>query len=250
MSLSWNSVYDRPGPFATVLADVSLANEVGSRALRTLAQSIGLDLDELGASPGAVEHVRGRMSEPVTTLGPSSRYLVATAQGVVVDEVLPMTPVVPLVEWEPLPDPGPLLTRESSVSFLVGGTQSPQGLRGDVEHAAQEAVRRQLDGLRAQIAGRLASGTSLHVGVGETLEALAEGQLEVLALDLDRTGRRHVDVGDHPGLDLGAVAAGSVRADLVLLAGASRRGVAVVVAESTALQGQEAVGLPPSPRES
>ncbi len=112
-------MYDQPGPFATVLADVSLASENGASAVEALAQSIGQDLDGFGAPPEVVDGVRGRLADPVHDPAPRSRYIVASAAGVLVDEVIPVAVTTPVVEWEPLPDPGPLLMHEAEARPFV-----------------------------------------------------------------------------------------------------------------------------------
>ena len=45
----WKTLYASDGPFATVVADISLASASGIESLHALSQTIGQDLDELGA---------------------------------------------------------------------------------------------------------------------------------------------------------------------------------------------------------
>ena len=127
MAPTWKMLYASDGPFATVVADISLAGASGTESLHALSQTIGQDLDELGAPPSVVDEVRGRFAVADPSPTPQSRFVVATAAGVLVDEVVPDACSTPLVEWEPLPDPGPLLDHESERTPVVLVTADADG---------------------------------------------------------------------------------------------------------------------------
>lgn len=119
MAPTWKMLYATEGPFATVVADISLASESGVESLHALSQTIGHDLDELGAPPSVVDAVRARFTVAEHASAPRSRFVVASPAGVLVDEVIPDACSTPVVEWETLPDPGPLLEHETERTPVV-----------------------------------------------------------------------------------------------------------------------------------
>ncbi|GAA2085252.1 hypothetical protein GCM10009821_28470 [Aeromicrobium halocynthiae] len=127
MAPTWKMLYASDGPFATVVADISLASASGIESLHALSQTIGQDLDELGAPPSVVDEVRARFAVAEPSTAPQSRFVVASPAGVLVDEVVPDACSTPLVEWEPLPDPGPLLDHETERTPVILVTADPDG---------------------------------------------------------------------------------------------------------------------------
>lgn len=105
-------VIDRPGPWATVYADISHGTEDAEKQQELLAQATTAQLFALGADEatcGAVHEalIAPRSGEPGAHAG---RVLFATDGVVVLDTPLPGPPATPFAAWGPVPRVTPLLT--------------------------------------------------------------------------------------------------------------------------------------------
>src|SRR5919206_1224938 len=100
-------VFSRPGPYATVCADVTHTTENADTELDLRVRAVAEKLTEQGAPDEVVEAVRGRLLEgneggAAGTL--KGRAVVVASDGsVVLDQALVDTPRSELVEWSPQP---------------------------------------------------------------------------------------------------------------------------------------------------
>jgi hypothetical protein len=97
-------VYQREGPFATVLLDVSRDGESGAREHELRVRAAGEDLARIGVSDSVVGLVTERLSERVEMAAPVARTVVANDGAVVFDEVSHQRVDQAVVSWAPLPD--------------------------------------------------------------------------------------------------------------------------------------------------
>lgn len=113
-------LHESPGPFATVLVDVSLDREDADKEVEVRARDVTDQLTELGAPTSMSEEIRSRVvDDPVHEPAPRSRFLVSGADGILLDETLPVATPDAVVTWDRLPDLGPLLVRRAgSIPFV------------------------------------------------------------------------------------------------------------------------------------
>jgi ribosomal protein L7Ae-like RNA K-turn-binding protein len=144
------TVFDAPGPYATVCADVTHTTENADTELDLRVRAVAEKLIEQGAPEAVVESVRGRLLEgngggiAGTWRG---RAVVAAADGtVVLDEPLADSPRTEVIEWSPRPDLLPVLRQLPGrvphivvVIDRVGADITVTGLAG-------EPVQEEVDG--------------------------------------------------------------------------------------------------------
>jgi hypothetical protein len=99
-----STVFQANGPFATVALDVSHDSESGAHEHELRVRATREQLVEEGADETVVEAVTARLSERVDEAAPVGRIVVATAGGVVFDEIVHERVDVPAVHWGLLPD--------------------------------------------------------------------------------------------------------------------------------------------------
>lgn len=112
-------LFTRQGPFASVAMDVSLDSESGERTLELRAREVGDRLLEQGAPAEVVDRVRGALEQPVREPAPRTRFVVATGEGVLLDEVVAEPTTQAEVVWAPLPDTARLMALQQEVTSLV-----------------------------------------------------------------------------------------------------------------------------------
>jgi hypothetical protein len=139
-------LYGAPGPFATVMLDVSHDNENGEHEHELRVRAATEELAGLGAPDTVVKEVSERLGELVPDPSPVSRTVVATSQGVVFDDVSHSRADRPVVAWGPLPDLASWVEHQDAVTPFVLAVVDHEG--GDVavydsdvpEPAEQESV--------------------------------------------------------------------------------------------------------------
>ena len=97
-------LYDDPGPFASVLVDVSRDSEDAGHQLELRIRALREQLLEEGAPADVVEALGARLDEVVHQPAPVSRQLVATERGVLLDEVVHARFDDQYARWDALPD--------------------------------------------------------------------------------------------------------------------------------------------------
>lgn len=112
-------IFKTPGPFATVLLDVSQDTENGRHEHDLRVREAGTALAEQGASQEVVDAVCTRLSETVNRPAPLARLVVATADGVVFDETVGARVDRPTTTWGPLPDLGAWVAEQDNVTRFV-----------------------------------------------------------------------------------------------------------------------------------
>ncbi len=95
---------DHKGPFATLCLDVSRDTEAGSTQVELRVRELADRLAELGAPQGVREEVAQVAAAPTHVAGRVGRLVVADAEGVVADLLLPEPPVRPEAGWGPAPE--------------------------------------------------------------------------------------------------------------------------------------------------
>ena len=96
--------YQSEGPFATVLLDVGRGTESGAQEQELRVREAGAELSRIGVPDDIGELVAGRLAERVETPAPVSRAIVATRDGVVLDEITHQRVDQAAVTWGPLPN--------------------------------------------------------------------------------------------------------------------------------------------------
>ncbi|MCW2815549.1 MAG: hypothetical protein JWN84_3004 [Nocardioides sp.] len=97
-------LYQQPGPFATVLVDVSRDSENGEHEHELRVRDAVGSLEEQGASADVVSAVRGRLLQPPGQQAPVARLVVASAAGVLLAETAGFRADLATATWGPLPD--------------------------------------------------------------------------------------------------------------------------------------------------
>jgi hypothetical protein len=93
-----------PGPFATVILDVSHDTEDAARQDELRRRGVREELSGQGAPESVVEAVDGALADAPPPDGTAGRVLVAAEKGVLVDAALPAPPRSWVSTWAPLPD--------------------------------------------------------------------------------------------------------------------------------------------------
>ena len=179
-------VHDRPGPFLTVHVEVGGSPEGAGRRVEERWRTLRHDLEKARVDRLLIDDIGDRFVEDLRLPGAARRTVVATEDGVVLDEVQ-----VGESEWPettelfaPLPDLAGWLWSQARV-----GTGPDDDLVAD---------------LRARVRRRRPD--AVH-GVHEVLEALVRDRVERVVMDL-RAAREHsVRPAEHDGLVLPAAAA-------------------------------------------
>jgi hypothetical protein len=123
-------LYDAPGPFASVMLDVSHDNENGEHEHELRVRAATEELSGLGAPDDVLKEVSARLDELVTDPAPVGRMVVATPERVVLDEVVHTRVDQPVVSWGPLPDLARWVEHQDSVVPFVLAVVDHEG--GDV----------------------------------------------------------------------------------------------------------------------
>lgn len=114
------AMLDRPGPFCTVLRDVTRNSEDSQHQIELAMRGIGERLISEGAPRGVVDEVTGLFLERQRTHGSAGRFVVASTQDVLADEVLAQWEAPEVATFGPLPDVTAWLAhKEDSSPVLV-----------------------------------------------------------------------------------------------------------------------------------
>ena len=125
-----STLYQSTGPFATVLIDVGHENENGEHEHELRVRAACDDLRAQGADDAVVATVSERLGELVPQPAPVGRVVVATADGVVHDEVMHTQLDQPVATWASLPDLARWIERRDAVVSFVLAVVDHEG--GDV----------------------------------------------------------------------------------------------------------------------
>jgi hypothetical protein len=128
----------------------------------------------------------------------------------------------------PVPGGGDVVTVDSG--GRAAGT-SDEALWADVERLLDELRARETDDLLQELARGTAIAEGVITGPDRVADAFVKGEVERLVLDLEDARSTTVAASDHPGLVLpeGAMSAGPLPADQVLVAAAALTGAEVSV---------------------
>jgi hypothetical protein len=113
-------VFKLDGPFATVDVDVSRDSENGEHEHELRVRAACERLAEQDADPAVVEHILEVLSTVVERPGPVVRLVVATRDGVQLDEAAGIRVDDTLATWGPLPDLTRWIShRDRAVTFVL-----------------------------------------------------------------------------------------------------------------------------------
>lgn len=105
MRLDWlRDACAAPGPFATVLLDVTHDTEDAARQDELRRRGVREELAGQGAPETVVEAVDTALADAPPPDGTGGRILVAAEKGVLVDATTPAPPRAAVTAWSPLPD--------------------------------------------------------------------------------------------------------------------------------------------------
>ena len=114
------SVFQAPGPFATVMLDVSHDSENAEHEHGLRVRSACASLAEQGADEATVTAVAEQLAELVRRGSPVSRVVVANRDGVLLDELAGVRFDDIHATWSPLPDLAPWVQHQDSrVTFVL-----------------------------------------------------------------------------------------------------------------------------------
>jgi hypothetical protein len=196
---SLSPVFSAKGPFATVLLDVSHDSENAEQEHDLRVRSACEALSEQGAEESLVETVRSRIGEKVTRPAPVARFVVASADGIVLDELAGFRVDQPVASYGALPDlAGWIAHKDGTRSFVlavvdhVGGDvavydsdvpapEEEANVEGQTHHAHKvpvggwSALRYQhvTENVWAENAAKVADEIAKHVQAGQDLVLLA-----------------------------------------------------------------------------
>lgn len=195
-------LFSRQGPFASVAMDVSLDQEDGARALELRTREVTDRLSQQGAPSRVVDAVRRVLEEPVQRPAPRSRFVVATEEGVLLDQVRAEPTAQPEAVWSALPDITRMLALQQEVTSLVlvsvdhtGGSVTTYD-SGELEVTDSEEVEGDEDFVQ-----KVRGGGMAHRRYQATSEEVwRENARDVAALALEkvRAGERLVVVAGSP----------------------------------------------------
>ncbi|MFR9801229.1 Vms1/Ankzf1 family peptidyl-tRNA hydrolase [Pseudonocardia sp. RS010] len=233
MRLDWlRDACAAPGPFATVLLDVTHDTEDAARQDELRRRGVREELSGQGAPGSVVDAVDAALAEAPPPEGTGGRVLVAADKGVLVDAVLPAPPRTSVSTWSALPDlaavteavreevpvvvvridetGGEVLAPGDAEPEEVGGRDHPvhKVRAGGLSHLnMQERVEETWRENTAEVAGRVdarvrASGARVLVVLGDSparsrlVDALPERSAKIVAEVEHTAGATPVDVPD------------------------------------------------------
>lgn len=117
---NFTPLFDRPGPYASVLVDVSQDSENAAHEKQLRVRAACDELSAQGAPESVVAQVSERLDETVRQPAPVARMLIATPEGIAYDEVAAAQVPDHVATWSALPDLGPWITaRDASMAFML-----------------------------------------------------------------------------------------------------------------------------------
>ncbi|EGD43843.1 LigA [Nocardioidaceae bacterium Broad-1] len=116
----FTNLLTRPGPYATVLADVSQDSENAAHAKELRVRAACEELSAQGAPPDVVAQVSERLETNVRQPAPVARVIVATPEGIAYDQVAVAEVPNQVATWDALPDLGSwIAARDASTPFVL-----------------------------------------------------------------------------------------------------------------------------------
>lgn len=82
------AMLDRPGPYCTVLRDVTRNTEDSQHQIELAMRGIGERLVDAGAPRDLIDQVTAPFLEPLGVHGDVGRFVVGAGQGILADEIL------------------------------------------------------------------------------------------------------------------------------------------------------------------
>jgi hypothetical protein len=136
-------LFNLEGPFATVHVDVSRDSENGEHEHELRVRAACERLADQGADPAVVEQISTVLSTAVERPSPVARLVVATRDGIQLDEVAGFRLDGPIATWGPLPDLTSWIShRDRAVTFVLALVDHEGGdvavYDSDVPDAAEE----------------------------------------------------------------------------------------------------------------
>lgn len=195
-------VLDRAGPFASVLIDVSLDAAEGEEQLTIAAKDVANTLQASGAPRHTAELVSQAAGVPVSEPAPQSRYILADADGILVNDLLSeRTPTVQ-AEWESLPNlAAPLTAAQARVDFVLVEVDHEGGQVSTYRGNGRRATATESTGVENEHVHKRREGGLAHM----QYQRIAEEGWRDRAREVAELAEKHV----HRGYEL-VVVAGSI----------------------------------------
>lgn len=138
-------LYDDPGPFASVLVDVSRDHEDAAHEVELRAREVREQLSEQGAPDQVAVAVADRLVTNPHQPAPLSRLVVATERGVLLDETMHERTSRPQAVWAPLPDLHRwIAAQDGSLPFVLAVVDHEGGdvglFRSELANADEQAA--------------------------------------------------------------------------------------------------------------
>jgi hypothetical protein len=134
------SLYDSPGPFASVYLDMRRAREDAPKVIELRRRARQRELAEQGAPPATIEAI-ARIVDEENTRRESGTLAVFAAGGEAVHyEVLPGAPLAELARYAPLPHVKPLLAQRGQPIAYLAATVDRLG--GEIICVSRDGARR------------------------------------------------------------------------------------------------------------
>lgn len=206
-------VLNHPGPFATVLVEVSQDTEHGAHEHETRVRDAVRELGDQGAPPEVIDAVQARLDEAVHQPAPVARLVVGTPEGIVYDETALTRVPRPVSAWQPLPDLASWIAhRDSTLPFVLvlvdheGGDISLWD--SDVPHPQAEVTA----GGEVQYVHKVPTGGWASIEFQRTSEQVWRRNADEVAEEVTRLVRQH----GHPVVLMGGdpASCGMLRRDL------------------------------------
>ncbi|WP_028645050.1 baeRF2 domain-containing protein [Nocardioides sp. URHA0020] len=113
-------LFQDEGPFATVLIDVSHDSQNGEHEHDLRVRAACATLAEQGADEATIDALRTAIEQAVDRPAPTARFVVASARGVLLDELAGFRVDQTVATWAPFPDlTGWIEHRDSAVGFVL-----------------------------------------------------------------------------------------------------------------------------------
>lgn len=126
---TFTTLLDRPGPYASVMVDVSQDSETAAHGKDLRVRAACEELGAQGAPEPVLDTVRERLETNLHRPAPLARLVVATPEGVAYDDVAAARVPAPTATWDALPDLASwIAARDACVPFVLV----------DVDHAGGE----------------------------------------------------------------------------------------------------------------
>ena len=221
------SLYETEGPFATVMLDVSRDTENGAHEHELRVRAACEALMEKGADEIVVDAISERLSEAVSDPAPVGRMVVATKEGVALDELIHTRVDQPTTSWGVLPDIASWVAyRDSMTTFVLAVVDHEGGDVGLYDSDVPEAQEESSVGGESHHVHKVPSGGWSALRYQHVVENVWQRNADAVAEEIQsyvRAGQRLVLIAGNPQSVTRVLATlGETRATVVQLESGTR----------------------------